>query len=237
MILRQRMIRSSLTDYFVSEAAPMHSPKQLVMLGLLMVCKPLFALSLPAVTFDTGQENRWSLSANVGVCQYQHVYGHDATTSLGRLALAAELLSFRQTAFGLEMGVQTGNRMHVIPPVEHFGLYNELITTTIRPMIDFLVTTNTIPLGESLLFTQLKGGLAYRQWKIAHDLLNNISEFAGEVQAGFGYPLTEAANLTLLYQGVFSGNTRYTFGSYQPNLQVSNIPVQHGMLFGISLTV
>jgi hypothetical protein len=207
---------------------------------------PLFGLScamafnamagsyLPAISLEESQGNRWSIMASLGYGQYDHMYSNDGKTPLGRLAVGAELVTTSQTAFGLEMGVQNSNHMRVKLPVEAFNLLGGVVRTTVKPMLDLLLTANTTPISESLLFAQLKGGIAYRQWQMETDLISNKTELAGEVQAGFGYPLTEVTSLNLLYQGVFGGNTKF-----HPPLNdigyFSSIPSQHGILFGFSV--
>ncbi|KTD24680.1 MULTISPECIES: hypothetical protein [Legionella] len=180
-------------------------------------------------------DNRWTLVASLGYSDYQHMHRSEGQTAVGRLALAAELLTATQANFGLEVGVQTGNRMRFAIPQGPIAALGYAVQTTMRPMFDLLVTANANPLTESLLFTQLKGGIAYRYWQINSFRINNKAEIAGEVQAGFGYPLTEITNLNLLYQGVFGSNPRFHVHPFPESGSVSNIPIQHGVLLGLSI--
>lgn len=180
-------------------------------------------------------DNRWSVIASSGYSDFQHMYRSDGQTAIGRLALAAELLTVTQANFGLELGVQTGNRMRFAIPQGPLATLGYAVQTTMRPMFDLLVTANASPLTESLLFTQLKGGIAYRYWQIDSFRINNKSEIAGEVQAGFGYPLTEITNLNLLYQGVFGSNPKFRVNPFAETGSVSNLPIQHGVLLGLSI--
>ncbi|KTC78002.1 hypothetical protein [Legionella brunensis] len=207
-----------------------------IALGCVLSFNALAGTYLPAVSLEETHGNRWSILASLGYGQYQHIYSDDGQTPLGRLAVAAELLTTSQTAFGLEVGVQNGNRMRVALPVHTLDvLSGGIVRTTVKPMLDLLLTANTTPINESLLFTQIKGGLAYRQWQMETDLIGNKTELAGEVQAGFGYPLTEITSLNLLYQGVFGGSPKLRQGSLGESWHFSNIPVQHGILFGFSV--
>ncbi|ASQ45613.1 hypothetical protein [Legionella clemsonensis] len=190
---------------------------------------------LPAISLEETQGNRWSIMASLGYGQYQHMYSDDGQTPLARLAVGAELLTTTQTAFGLEVGVQNGNRMRVAVPVNTLNILSGVVKTTVKPMLDLLLTANTNPISESLLFTQIKGGIAYRQWQMESNWVSNKTELAGEVQAGFGYPLTEVTSLNLLYQGVFGGNPKFRQGSLNDSWHFSSIPVQHGILFGFSV--
>ncbi len=206
-------------------------------LGYLLSLKALAGTYLPAVNLETeNKDNRWSIIASLGYSEYQQMYQDDGQTAISRLAIAAELLATTQSAFGLEIGVQNGNRMRFVIPQNSLSLWSGVVRTTVKPILDLLLTANTSPLGESLLFTQIKGGLVYRQWQMDSDFVSNKTELAGEVQAGFGYPLTEITSLNLLYQGVFGGSPKLKAGSMISEVgHVSNIPVQHGLLFGLSI--
>lgn len=203
-----------------------------------------FSLSLSVIAGtapskeETNSDNidhRLSVIASLGYGNYQRFYHSDGQTAIGRIALAAELLTTNQATFGLEFGLQSGNRMRVIIPQSTVDVLGCAVQSTVKPMLDLLVTANTSPLNESLLFTQFKGGIAYRYWQIHRDWIQNKSELAGEVQAGIGYPLSELTNLNLVYQGVFGGNSKITFNPLTEIGYVSNIPVQHGILLGISV--
>ncbi|MFA5960139.1 MAG: hypothetical protein WC785_06450 [Tatlockia sp.] len=177
--------------------------------------------------------NRYSIIANLGYGEYKRAYHSDEQTAIGRLALAAELWTISQAAFGLEVGIQSGARMHIAQST--FETLSHAVQTTMRPMFDLLVTAQANPLDESLLFTQVKGGLVYRHWQINSILINNKNAVVGEVQAGFGYPLTEVANLSLLYQGIFGGSPKVRLNSPTETGFVSVAPMQHGILLGFSI--
>lgn len=207
---------------------------RIVALGCVLSLKAAAGGFLPAISVEESPGSRWSIIASLGYGQYQHVYSNDGKTPLGRLAVGAELLSTSQTAFGLEFGVQNGNRMRVALPINTLDIVGGVVKTTVKPMLDLLLTANTTPISESLLFTQLKGGIAYRQWQMESDWVSNKTELAGELQAGFGYPLTEITSLNLLYQGVFGGNPKFRQNSIGDAWHFSSIPIQHGILFGFS---
>ncbi|WP_028389040.1 hypothetical protein [Legionella fairfieldensis] len=180
-------------------------------------------------------DNRWSIIASLGYSEYQHMYRSDGQTAIGRLAFAAELLTASQATFGLEIGAQNGNRMRFAIPQGAMDILGCAVRTTMRPMLDLLITANAAPVSESPLFTQVKGGIAYRHWQINPASISNKSALAGEVQAGLGYPLTEITNLNLLYQGVFGGNPKFHINPFTETGLITNIPVQHGVLLGFSI--
>lgn len=212
---------------------------QVMIIGCLL-SSYLLAHSPTANTVDENIDDlphHWSVAASLGYGDYQNMYQNDGETALGRLAIATELFVANQGTVGLEAGVQNGNHMQVATAPDPFNVLNRFVVqTTVRPMLDFLLTANTDLIGASLFFAQVKGGIAYRQWKIASNLINSKSELAGEIQAGLGCPLTEITSLNLLYQGVFGANSKFSFSPFTNTGVVASIPVQHGLLLGLSVT-
>lgn len=192
---------------------------------------------LPAFVSNTDNldNNSWSVSASLGYSEYQHMVGSDGKAPIGRLGFGAELLTTNHAILGVELGLQSGNHMRLPVPEGAFGALCGAVRTSMRPMLDLLITANANILRESLLFTQLKGGVAYRHWQIENIWINNKSQLAGEVQAGLGYPLTEISNLNLLYQGIFGGNPRLRANPLSDSGFIANMPIQHGVLFGFSI--
>lgn len=198
----------------------------------------VFSSASPVLMLSESESlnNRWSFMTSLGYSGTHQIHASNKHNPLARFALAAELLATTQANFGLELGLQTGSRMYLVIPQSNFTNLQNPVRSTLRPMIDLLLTAHANPVDESLLFTQIKGGLAYRYWRVDSILFNNKSEFAGELQAGFGYPLTEISNLNLLYQGIFGGNPRlYLNPAYLGS--IANIPIQHGFLLGLSVIV
>lgn len=187
---------------------------------------------------QTSQDQPWSVSASAGAGNYQ-VNSSDKSTAIGRLALANELMLAGNIALGLELGLQTGTRIKVDIQRETFQALRKWIPmqTTLSPTLDLLITTKSDPLGNSD-FCPIKGGLAYRHWRDARVPLNDISQLAGEIQAGFGYPITALASLSLLYQGIFSGNgPNLHLDTSNQKEQLSNIPTLHALLVGLSVNL
>ena len=187
----------------------------------------------------TSQDQPWSVIASAGTGNY-HVTSDDKNTALGRLALANELMLAGNIAFGLELGLQTGKRMRIDITKETLNTIKKLlpIQTSLSPTLDLLITSKSDPLGNSPIFAQLKGGLAYRHWHETRTPLNEVSQLAGEIQAGFGYPITALASLSLLYQGIFSGNGPSLYwDTYTPKEHLSNIPSLHGVLVALSVNL
>jgi hypothetical protein len=187
----------------------------------------------------TSQDQPWSITASAGAGNYQ-ITATNNNSALGRLALTNEILLVGSIALGLELGVQNGKRLTLDVSKETFDVIKNWtpIRTTLAPTLDLLITTKSDPLGNSAFFAQLKGGLAYRHWRDDRYPVNDISQLAGEVQAGFGYPITALASLSLLYQGIFSGNgPNLHLDTYTKREHLSNIPTLHALLVGLSVNL
>ncbi|KTD40456.1 hypothetical protein [Legionella parisiensis] len=209
---------------------------KLIVIGILFSFNAIAGDYFPKLT---SQDQPWSFIATAGAGNYQ-ITSRDKSVPIGRLALANEMMLAGNIALGLELGLQTGTHIKLNMPQEAFLALKKWIPmqTTLAPTLDLLITSKSDPLGNSSFFAQLKGGLAYRHWQDNRVPLNDISQLAGEVQAGFGYPITALANLSLLYQGIFSGNgPNFHFDTYSKREQLSNIPTLHAVLLGLSVNL
>ena len=186
----------------------------------------------------TSQDQPWSVTASAGAVRYPHIHSIDNKSPLARLALGNELLLGGDIALGLEFGLQNGNHLRLNLPRETLAVLNWLpVRTNLGPMLDLLITAKSDPIGKSSFFAQLKGGVAYRHWQIENAPINDLSKLAGEVQAGFGYPITALASLNLLYQGVFGSDPSLRVNSISKTGHISNIPSLHAVLFGLSVNL
>ncbi len=184
----------------------------------------------------TSLDQPWSVTASFGKGAYQNIHSNDAKTAVGRVALGNEMILTGDYAWGLELGLQNGNHMRVTIPKETLAVLEWLpVRSSLGPMLDLLITAKSDPLGHSAFFAQLKGGVAYRHWQIKQDPLYDLTQLAGEVQAGFGYPITALANLSLLYQGVFGSDPNFKMNTTYA--QASNIPVLHAVLLGFTVNL
>ena len=194
----------------------------------------------PIKTRQTQANSRsWSVTASLGYTNYQNMNQATGQTMLGRLAFGKEFFSRGPLGFGLELGGQNGNSMQLsASPAQLETLGSLPIQSTVKPIFDVLATVRTAPLGASSLFGQLKGGVAYRRWQFEdRDSINNLSQLAGEIQAGLGFPLSERTNLSLLYQGIFGGNPKFSVNTVNETGHVDSIPIQQGLLLSLSLIV
>lgn len=208
---------------------------QLFILGI------LFSLNVFADGYypqPSPTDQPWSITASVGNGKYQHVHSKGDAKALTRLALGNELMLSGDIALGLELGLQNGTRLQLEIPAETLALLDWLpVRANLGPMFDLLVTAKSDPLYGSSLFAQLKGGVAYRHWEVKHVPVNDISQLAGEIQAGFGYPLSALSTLNLLYQGVFGNDPHIQVNTVNKAVTMNNIPVLHAVLLGFSVNI
>lgn len=202
------------------------------------------ALSLSAMAGTIGgvlveEFHPWLASASLGYTDYQNMYHGAGQTALGRFAIGRTLFFNDSTTFGMEIGVQNGGTMRIgISKATLDELGGLPIQSTVRPMLDLLATVKTTTLGTSPFFVDLKGGIAYRRWQFEdRSSIKDLSQIAGEVQAGLGFPLSHSTTLSLLYQGIYGGNPNFRLTTECPSGHVSTIPIQHGLLLSLSLTV
>jgi len=204
------------------------------------------ALSLPAFAGTMGdmykeskRAHPWSITASMGYTNYQDMYRNDGQTPVGRLAFGHDCYAFNQATLGLELGVQNGNTMRFFPSQTAIDTLGGLpIQTTVKPMLDLLVTLKSASLSTMPVYAQLKGGIAYRRWQFNdRDSINDKSQIAGEVQAGLGYAISERASMNLFYQGIYGSSPNFSLNAVAETGRVSNIPVQHGVLLGMTVTV
>ncbi|KTD82866.1 hypothetical protein [Legionella waltersii] len=213
----------------------MKSKLQSISIGVLIS----FNLFADGFIEATSQDQPWTITASFGHGTYQRVHNHDSQNVLARLALGNELGLSGDIALGVEFGIQNGNRMRLNIPEETLSVLGWLppIKSNLGPMLDLLVTAKSNPLFGSSFFAQMKGGLAYRHWKVPINPVNNLSQLAGEIQAGFGYPITALASLNLLYQGVYGSDPNLKINFETRRGSVSNIPILHGFLLGLTVNI
>ncbi|PJD95585.1 MAG: hypothetical protein CK426_02540 [Legionella sp.] len=184
------------------------------------------------------QDQPWSVTASLGNGKYQSIHNYSNNTTLGRLALGNDMMLTGDLAWGLELGIQNGNKIylertsHALALIEWFP-----IKTNLGPMLDLLVTAKSDPIAGSSFFAQLKGGIAYRSWQITNQAIKDTAQLTAEFQAGLGYPITTLTSLNLLYQGVFSNEPYLSFHPYSKTGNLTNIPSLHAVLLGFSINI
>ncbi|MFI4919690.1 MAG: hypothetical protein ACHP65_09065 [Legionellales bacterium] len=193
----------------------------------------------------------WSVIGSLGYTWYDAAYHGgsnadpaaqasigDGQTAFGRFAVAREFGVYSGLHFGAEVGVQSGNTFRLNIAQEAIDpLGGILPQASIKPMLDLLASATYQP-DSVPAFGLIKLGVAYRRMQINDRVtFNDLSQAAFEVQAGIGMHLSDRANLSLNYQGVFNGSTTYTINTTQFTGKVSNIPSLNGLLLSLSYAV
>jgi len=193
----------------------------------------------PVASSAASSARLWSFTGSLGFTDYAHMYQSDGQTILGRFDIGRTLFARDQSTFGLEVGVQNGNDMRLSVPQSTLDELGGLpIQSTVKPMVDLLLVMQNNLVFMSPFFTQLKAGIAYRSWEFAdRNSVNDPFHVAAEIQAGLGYHINDRASLNLLYQGIFGGNPSFTANAAAGTGHVENIPIQNGLLLGLSLHV
>lgn len=208
---------------------------QLGLVGILLSFKLCAHSIAPAMT---SQDQPWSVIASFGTSKYEYVNPKDKSTAVGRLAVGNELMLAGDYALGLELGLQSGAHLKLDIPKETLVLLGWIpARTTLGPMLDLLITAKSDPIGNSVFFAQLKGGVAYRYLEINQNSMKDVSKLAGEIQAGLGFPVSALANLNLLYQGVFGSDPEVQMNTNRKIEHISNIPPLHAILLGLSVNM
>ena len=205
--------------------------------------------TMGAVSAPMVDMHPWSVVGSIGYTYFQDA-ATGGGTPVGRLAIAKDIfnlgdagmdndfLDMSSMHLGLEFGVQNGNRMSLKTSQANLDAMGGLpIWTTSKPMLDLLGTLKFAPMSDSPAFLTVKGGVAWREWYLERDTINNLSQAAGEVQAGVGIPVADAATLSVLYQGIFGSTPNFTANATTGVGHVSNIPVQNGVLLSLSMTL
>lgn len=179
-----------------------------------------------------------SVTTSIGTGKYQYLHNSSSKTALGRLALSNDMVLTGALAWGLELGIQNGNKMHLAIPSQTLAILQWLpVKTSLGPMFDLLITAKSDPIAGSSLFAQIKGGISYRKWQIENQAINSMSQVAAEIQAGLGYPLTALASLNLLYQGVLGNDPNLVINPNTKTGHINSIPSLHAVLLGLSVNI
>lgn len=223
--------------------------------GKIAIAGCVLSFSTMAGTMGTPPSDEyrpWSVIGSLGYTWYNNFYHGgseadplaqaaigDGQTALGRFAIARDLGSFKAVRFGVEIGVQNGNTARLaIPQVTLNEIGGLPPQVTIKPILDLLATASCQPVESIPVFGLIKPGIAYRRMQVNDRVtFNDLSEVAFELQAGLGTHISNRANLSLNYQGVFEKKTTYTINSTTFTGHTSNIPMQNGLLLSLSYTV
>jgi len=180
----------------------------------------------------------WSITASLGYAGLNDAYGGQGQTAIGRLGMGKVVRDHGRASFGWELGVQNGTTMQLqIPEATLDDLGGVPVTVTVNPLLDLLVTLR-FNSPTTAMFGEVKLGAAYRRMDVLIlQTVNNKSQFAGELQAGLGMPITDAATLSLLYQGIYGSSVNFRADASAETGIISNIPVQNGLLLSLNVAL
>jgi hypothetical protein len=207
----------------------------------------IFSFLVPqlAVASTMGKPHPWSITGSLGYTYYLSSTNNQGQTAVERLAIGKELFNLYlfkryQWFWGLELGVQNGNSMNLAASEEQIEALGGLpIFTTIKPMPDLLVTIKSQEIGYYFpMHMQVKGGVAFRHLQFNdRDSIKSRLELSGEVQAGPAWNLNKVFTLAVLYQGIFGGAPNLQINEENMTGFISAIPMQHGGLVSLTLTL
>ncbi len=181
----------------------------------------------------------WTITGSLGYAGLNGAYGGQGQSGVGRLGIGKTFRDYGRSSLGWELGVQNGTSMQLYVPQDTLDVLGGLpITVTVKPLLDALATWRFTPISTTAVFADVKLGAAYRRMDVlGRQTVNNKSQFAGEVQAGFGMPITDVATLSLLYQGIYGADVNFQANATTLTGLISNIPIQNGVLLSLNVAL
>lgn len=106
---------------------------------------------------------------------------------------------------------------------------------TLKPFIDLLATVRYLVVKQFTLLMKL--GSAYRglHFNDRTSSKDSLQKFNFELQAGFGYQITDTARFVALYQQLFSSKHRELTLNRTNGIILHHIPSQLGGLLGVEV--
>lgn len=181
----------------------------------------------------------WMITGSLGYAGLNGSNNGQGQSAVGRLGIGKVLRDYGRSSLGLEMGVQNGTTMQLfIPQATQDELGGLPVTVAVKPLLDLLATWRITPVSTTAMFGELKLGAAYRRMDVINrETVNNKSQFAGEVQAGIGMPISDVATLSLLYQGIYGANVDFQANTLTDTGLIQNIPIQNGVLLSLNVAL
>lgn len=201
-------------------------------------------LNFPAYSSNTVPNNHtnwWSpsrlyIGAYGGYGNVSGAYKNDGQMAQGRLGLGLHAAEYRAVTLGAEVGVESGNDMRLQADTALMDSTGGLpIQSTLKPLLDLLITVQGRFSENYPVIGILKGGIAYRQLQLedrtsSRDELRKINP---ELQLGLGTNITQNVILTAFYQGIYSGSTAGVSLNSVGDATISHIPTQQAVFVGI----
>jgi hypothetical protein len=180
------------------------------------------------------------IAADGGYGVVDGAYGKDGDVAFGRLAFGIHALEYSHFSFGLEAGVQSGNDMRLATSSTILVATTGLpVQSTLKPLLDLLVTVNVPLLSNYPIIGIIKGGIAYRQLQLvgATSSKDTLQKVNAELQAGLGYNLTSNAMISAFYQGIYAGSNANLGIDSTGSITIGRIPTQQAGFLGIEYSL
>jgi hypothetical protein len=179
----------------------------------------------------------WSLEMGLGYTHIQDMYKSDGNTPIGRFGIAKELINYSVFHGGVELGIQSGNSSRPSVPQNILDQLGGLqIDSTIKPMLDLLLTARLYPSCDSSFFGLLKLGAAYRMWQFTRTTVSDIREIDPELQIGVGMDMNQLFRMSLAYQRIFGENAKFNMSCPTCTTRIwGGIPSQNSVILGVTV--
>lgn len=200
-------------------------------------------LALPALSQNSHQNKSTTLIAPLvyigaygGYGNISGGYQDDGEVAQGRLTLGIRAIEYKPISFNVETSIQSGNQMRLTASPSVIADSGGLpIQSTLKPLVDLLITTKIQFSHNHPIFGILKGGIAYRQLQLnaissSRDYLRKTN---AELQIGLGFNLTPQAMLTAFYQGIYAGTNADVALDSTDSTTISRIPTQQSVFLGL----
>lgn len=200
----------------------------MVLLALMSVTNLTYAL-------NDNTDASWMVQSSLGMAYYSNATNLEGRTAIGRLSLGRSLFHMPYGQLGIEVGVQSGNTMHLDFSKESIDVLGGVpIEAQMKPMLDILLGFNTKSLGNSPFSAWLKGGMAYRTLQVDRESVNGVSDYSPEIQVGVGYTINERASINLGYQIIWGKQPLLRIDKGSETGVLSSMPTQSAVMIGFS---
>jgi opacity protein-like surface antigen len=201
---------------------------------------PAFAVTSSQTKLTDGSPSRFSVGAYGGYGVVNGGYHQDGQVAQSRLAIGIRAAQYKKLTFGAEAGVQSGNAMRLDASSALMAAAGCLpIDSTLKPLLDLLVTVKTRIDPSYPIFAVLKGGIAYRQLVLSgrSSSRDGLRRVNGELQAGLVFNLTDHAALATFYQGIYSGTNAGLNLDSASDVTIRRIPTQQAVFLGFEYSI
>lgn len=187
------------------------------------------AFSIPPPNFP------WSIGGYIGFENTQDMFENDGHTAMGRFSINRSLFYWGRTSVGVEAGIQSGNQMRLdITKANLDILGGVMITGTLKPMVDILVSARTLLPKLPMAFL-IKAGINYRALQMDRIEVNDLEQIAPELQIGLEYNVTPHLSFAAYFQKIFDNSLNFNMFPQTERATIGSIPATSSLFFGMTL--